>query len=85
MRLGDWLAEQYGEEGMARMEAEEGVTRWDLEGWEIEEACLHLNVIFIKDPEGQLWPFVKQETFKVTRSVESQLEIIARVENEKGG
>jgi hypothetical protein len=59
MRLGDWLAEQHGEERMASLE-EEGVTQWDLEGWQMAEACEQLSVVFIKDPQGQVWPYVKE-------------------------
>jgi hypothetical protein len=61
MRLGDWLAQQHGEEGMAWLEEEEGVSRWDLEGWQTEDACRSLNVVFVKDPEGQVRPFVQEE------------------------
>ena len=58
-RLGDWLAKEHGED-LAWVEGYGG-DRWDLERWETKEACRHLNIVFVKDPEGQVWPFVQEE------------------------
>ena len=85
MRLGDWMAQQQGEEGMARLEEVEGVSRWDLEGWQTAEACSELYIVFVKDPQGQVQPFVQedqpvqQETTEVIRTLKSKLHYIVRV------
>ena len=79
-RLGDWLAQQHGEEWMARLEEVEGVSRWDLEGWQTAEACSELSIVFVKDSQGQVQPFVQeeqpvqQETTQVIRTLDSQLQ-----------
>ncbi len=77
MRLGDWLAEQHGEEGMAWLK-EEGVSQWDLEGWQTKEACEQLNIVFIKDPQGQVWPFVMEQQ----TAQEDNIQVIAQTCNE---